>query len=92
MRCSAPIRRPCTQAPPPRSKVPLPWPNSFLGRTQAFQPALVNGTVGAAAWSPGGRPPAVFTFTINNDKVTEIQLIGDPDHLRQLHLAIFNDT
>jgi RNA polymerase sigma factor (sigma-70 family) len=66
--------------------------NSFLGRTHAFQPALVNGTVGAAAWAPGGRPRAVFTFTINNDRVTEIQLIGDPDRLRQLHLAILNDT
>jgi RNA polymerase sigma-70 factor (ECF subfamily) len=66
--------------------------DSFLGRTQAFQPALINGTAGAAAWAPGGRPRAVFAFTINNDRVVEIALIGDIDRLRQLDLAILDDA
>jgi RNA polymerase sigma-70 factor (ECF subfamily) len=62
--------------------------DSFLGRMQVFQPALINGAVGAAAWSPGGRPRAVFAFTIKYDRVADIELIGDIDRLRQLDVAI----
>jgi RNA polymerase sigma factor (sigma-70 family) len=64
--------------------------DSFLGRMQVFQPALINGTAGAAAWSPGGRPRAVFAFTMDHDRITEIELIGDIERLRQLDVAILD--
>lgn len=66
--------------------------DAFLGRMQVFQPALINGAVGAAAWAPGGRARAAFAFTIKHDRVVEIDLIGDLDHLRQLDLAILDDV
>lgn len=60
---------------------------TFAGRAKAAQPALVNGAAGLV-WAPGGRPRVVFTFTISGGKIVEIELIGDPERLRTLNLAI----
>jgi RNA polymerase sigma factor (sigma-70 family) len=59
----------------------------FLGRSRGARPALVNGTAGAV-WLPGGRPRVVFAFTIQDGKITGIDLIADPDQLRQIDLVI----
>ena len=64
--------------------------DTFKGRAQAAQPALVNGAVGAV-WAPGGRPRVVFGFTITRGKIVEIDLLADPARLRQLDLAFLND-
>ncbi len=63
---------------------------TFSGRARAAQPALVNGAVGAV-WAPGGRPRVVFGFTITRGKIVEINMLADPEHLRQLDLTILND-
>ena len=63
---------------------------TFSGRARAARPALVNGAVGLV-WAPGGRPSVVFGFTITRGKIVEIDLIADPDRLRQLDLAILGD-
>ena len=63
---------------------------SFSGRAQAAQPALVNGAVGAV-WAPGGQPRAVLSFTITRGKIVEIDILADPERLRQLDLTILND-
>jgi len=63
--------------------------NTFAGRAQAAQPALVNGAVGLM-WAPGGRPRVVFAFTISGGKVAAIELIADPARLGQLDLAVLN--
>ncbi|HEY0752853.1 MAG TPA: sigma-70 family RNA polymerase sigma factor [Ktedonobacteraceae bacterium] len=62
----------------------------FSGRTQDAQPALVNGSVGVIV-ARQGRLSFVFTFTIKNDKLVEIEAIADPARLRQLHLAVLDD-
>ncbi len=63
---------------------------TFSGRARFAQPALVDGAVGAV-WAPGGRPRVVFGFTITRGKIVEIDLVADPERLRQLDLAILNN-
>jgi RNA polymerase sigma-70 factor (ECF subfamily) len=64
--------------------------DTFSGRARFAQPALVNGAVGAV-WAPGGRPRVVFGFTITRGKIVEIDLVADPERLRQLDLAVLGD-
>jgi len=61
--------------------------DTFKGRAQAAQAALVNGAAGAA-WAPGGRPRVVFGFKILRGKIVEINLLADPDRLRQLKVVL----
>jgi RNA polymerase sigma-70 factor (ECF subfamily) len=42
-------------------------------------------------WAPGGRPRVVFGFTIAQGKIVGIEMIADPDRLRQLDLVIVED-
>ena len=67
-----------------------PVADTFSGRARAAQPALVNGAVGLV-WATGGRPRIVFGFTITRGKIVEIDLVADPDRLRQLDMAILHD-
>jgi RNA polymerase sigma factor (sigma-70 family) len=62
----------------------------FSGRAREAQPALVDGAVGAV-WAPGGRPRVVFGFTITRGKIVEIDILADPERLRQLDLAVLDD-
>jgi hypothetical protein len=61
----------------------------FAGRAEAARLALVDG-VPAAVWAPGGRPRAVFTFTISGAKITGIGLTADPDLLRDLDIVFLS--
>jgi len=61
--------------------------SEFMGRSRGAKPALVNGKAGAV-WSPGGRPRVAFAFTISNGAIKGIDLIADPDHLREIDLVI----
>jgi RNA polymerase sigma-70 factor (ECF subfamily) len=63
---------------------------TFAGRARAAQPALVNGAAGLV-WAPGGRPRVAFGFTIMRGRIVEIDLVADPERLRQLDLVILND-
>ncbi|MCR8631558.1 sigma-70 family RNA polymerase sigma factor [Paenibacillus radicis (ex Xue et al. 2023)] len=60
------------------------------GRVQASQPALVNGSVGVIV-APRGKLLYILKYTIKNEKITEIDLISDPERIRQLDLAILGD-
>jgi len=60
---------------------------TFKGRARAAQPALINGVPGLV-WAPGGQPRVVFAFSIVDDKIVAIELIADPERLRQLEVAI----
>ena len=74
-----------------RSAARRPWPRErFSGRARAAQLALVNGAVGVVV-APGGQPRVVFGFTITRGKIVEIDVIADPERLRQLDLAVLND-
>jgi RNA polymerase sigma-70 factor (ECF subfamily) len=57
------------------------------GRARFSQPALVNGSVGLVM-APRGRLFLCLGFTIVDDKITEIDVIADPDRLRDLDLAV----
>ncbi|MFL6427400.1 MAG: sigma-70 family RNA polymerase sigma factor [Acidobacteriaceae bacterium] len=54
---------------------------------RAAQPALIDGAVGLVI-APGGRLFRVLRFTLANGKIARIDIIGDPERLRQLDLAI----
>jgi RNA polymerase sigma-70 factor (ECF subfamily) len=56
-------------------------------RARAARPALINGAAGAV-WAPGGQPRVAFDFTINRGTIVAIDLIADPQRIRQLDLAI----
>jgi RNA polymerase sigma-70 factor (ECF subfamily) len=60
---------------------------TFSGRARAARPALVNGAAGAV-WASRGRPRVVFAFTIKGGKIAAIDLLADPEHIRQLDLAV----
>jgi RNA polymerase sigma factor (sigma-70 family) len=59
---------------------------TFSGRARAARPAMVNGAPGLV-WAPGGRPRIVFAFSIAGG-ITKIELVADPDRLRQLDVVI----
>jgi RNA polymerase sigma-70 factor (ECF subfamily) len=59
----------------------------FLGRAQAARPVLLNGMVGIAV-APRGRLFVALQVTIKGGKITEIDAIADPEHLRALELAL----
>ena len=62
---------------------------TFSGRAQAAQPALVNGAVGLV-WAPDGQPRVVFNFTITHGKIGAIDLLADPARLSTLDLVILS--
>jgi hypothetical protein len=64
--------------------------DTFSGRARAAQPSLVNGTAGAV-WAPDGRPRVVFGFTITRGKIVAIDVLADPERLRQLDLAVLDE-
>jgi RNA polymerase sigma-70 factor (ECF subfamily) len=49
--------------------------------------ALMNGAVGAV-WAQGGQTRVAFVFTITHDKIVAIDLVADPERLRQLDPVI----
>ncbi len=51
------------------------------------QPALVNGAVGIVV-APHGRLLLVLRFTLSRGKIAELDLVADPERLRQLDLAL----
>ena len=48
-----------------------------------IQPALVNGTAGVIV-TLRGQPFAIMGFTVHQDKIVEIDILADPDRLRQV--------
>ncbi len=68
-----------------------PLPRPFSGRAGAAQPALVDGALGLV-WAPGGRPRVVFGFTIARGRILEIDIVADPEQLRQLDLAVLDTS
>src|SRR6266542_3777738 len=63
---------------------------TFAGRARAAQPVLVNGVAGLV-WASGGRPRVVFGFTITSGKIVAIDLVADPERLRQLDLVVLDE-
>ena len=55
------------------------------------QAVLVNGVAGIVSWLPDGRPFSVMGFIVRGGKVVEIDVLTDPERLKQLNLAASND-
>jgi RNA polymerase sigma factor (sigma-70 family) len=51
------------------------------------RPALVNGAAGAVV-APAGRVFSVMAFTVTNGKITQIDVLADPERLGRLNPAI----
>jgi RNA polymerase sigma-70 factor, ECF subfamily len=51
--------------------------------------ALINGTPGIIV-APSGRLALALAFTFADDKITQIDVIADPDRLGELELAVLN--
>jgi RNA polymerase sigma-70 factor (ECF subfamily) len=51
------------------------------------RPALVNGGIGLVM-APRGRLSRALTFKFANDKITEIEVIGDPARLGNFDVSI----
>ena len=54
---------------------------------RAAQPALIDGTVGLVI-APKGRLFRALRFTLANGTIAAVEVIGDPERLRQLDLAV----
>jgi RNA polymerase sigma factor (sigma-70 family) len=55
------------------------------------RPALVNGAVGVVL-APRGKLFRVLSFTLKDGKVTQIEVIGDPERLGQLEISVMGDA
>jgi hypothetical protein len=58
-----------------------------LRGARAAQLALVDGALGLV-WAPGGSPWMVFEFTITDGTIVAIDLVADPERIRQLDIVI----
>ena len=63
---------------------------TFTGRARAAQPWLVSGAVGLVL-APGGVPRVAFRFATARGRITQIDVIADPEHIRQLDLSVLTD-
>ncbi len=61
--------------------------DTFAGRAQAAQPALIDGSVGLV-WAPGGTPRVVFDFTIIAARIVAIEVLSDAELVRGLDVTI----
>ncbi|WP_370423130.1 sigma-70 family RNA polymerase sigma factor [Streptomyces sp. QH1-20] len=60
-----------------------------MGRARFTGTALVDGAV-ALAMAPLGRLSLVLRFTITEDRITEIDVIAEPERLRRLEIAVLD--
>jgi RNA polymerase sigma factor (sigma-70 family) len=61
----------------------------FTRLAEHAQRVLVNGTAGLVA-APDGRPRSILAFTITDGRITEIDVVADPERVRSLDLQ-FHD-
>ncbi len=62
----------------------------FSRLAQHCRLVLVNGTPGLVT-APGGQPYSVVGFTIRHGKIVEIDILADPERLRQLNLSVLTE-
>jgi RNA polymerase sigma factor (sigma-70 family) len=66
------------------------WANRFIALSRGarfVQLVLINGSVGLI-FAPQGKLRRALTFTCTDAKVTRIEVVGDPDRLRELDIAV----
>lgn len=60
------------------------------GRARAAQLAVVDGAVGAASLA-GGQPRVIFIFATENARIVSINLVADPERLRESDLKLLEN-
>jgi RNA polymerase sigma factor (sigma-70 family) len=63
---------------------------TFAQPSRLTRPALVNGAPGVVVVQHG-RPFAIMGFTVMRGKIVEIDVLTDPERLRQLDLTVLDD-
>jgi RNA polymerase sigma-70 factor (ECF subfamily) len=63
---------------------------ALSGGARAARVALVDGMAGLV-WAPGGRTRGVIAFTIVDGRIVEIDVTGDPEHLRDFDIVLVDD-
>jgi RNA polymerase sigma factor (sigma-70 family) len=63
---------------------------TFARLARLARPALVNGAAGFVV-AQQGRPVSVAGFTVSRGKIVEIDILADPERLRQMDLPVLND-
>jgi RNA polymerase sigma-70 factor (ECF subfamily) len=63
------------------------WTSS--GLTPFARPALLNGAAGFVV-APHGEPFSVLGITVAHGKIVEIDVVADPERLRQLDLTVLD--
>ena len=61
---------------------------SFRQFGETASRVLVNGIPGGVAWSPDGSPFSVLAVTVRGNRVIRIDVLADPDRLRELDLTM----
>jgi RNA polymerase sigma factor (sigma-70 family) len=61
---------------------------SFRRFAQSATRILVNGTPGGVAWAPYGSPFAVVSLTVRSGRIVAIDILADPDRLREVDLSV----
>jgi RNA polymerase sigma-70 factor (ECF subfamily) len=61
----------------------------FSANARFAEPALVDDAVGIVV-APNGRLAIVLQFKVAGNKITQIDIIADPQTLREFHLAVLN--
>ena len=62
---------------------------AFSRLTRLVEPALVNGSPGLV-FVPGGRLSRALSFKIAGRKIVEVEIITNPERLRQLNLSVLD--
>jgi RNA polymerase sigma factor (sigma-70 family) len=62
----------------------------FAQPSRLIRPVLVNGAAGVVQ-TVRGRPVSVLGFTVSHGKITEINVMADPERLQRLDLAALGD-
>jgi len=60
---------------------------TFAGRAAAARLALIDGTFGAT-WAPGGKPRVIFRFVTRLGRITEIDMVADPESIGRFEVAV----
>jgi RNA polymerase sigma-70 factor (ECF subfamily) len=63
---------------------------AFSRRARGATPALLDGAA-AVVWIVDGQLRVVYRFTTSGERITGIELIADPERLRELDLVIAGD-
>jgi RNA polymerase sigma factor (sigma-70 family) len=63
---------------------------TFSGRARAARLALIDGQPGAV-WAHAGKPRVVFSFRVDDNKITAIELLANAARLNELDVVVLDD-